>query len=89
MTKGNHRRGVLDELADFFSLSDPEPKDLKAWLLGKTVPCFLCKRDLDIRLSKKDRPYTVCTECQTQTFIRGRQGVEKLAGLVKEQNEWE
>ena len=87
MTKDNPRRGVLDELADLFSFSGPEPKDLKAWLRGKTVPCFLCKRNLDIRFSKKDRPYTVCTECQTQTFIRRRQGLKKLGSLVKEQSE--
>jgi hypothetical protein len=80
-------RGILEELADFFSPSDPEPRDIKTWLLGKTIPCFLCKRDLDIRFSKKDRPYTVCTECQIQTFIRGRKGFERLVTLVKEQEE--
>lgn len=82
-------RGLMEEVAGFFFPPGSESKDIKTRLLGKIVPCFLCKRELDIRFSKKDRPYTVCTECQTQTFIRGRQGMEKLAGLAKEQNEWE
>ncbi len=82
-------RGFLDELADFFSLSDPEPKALKEWMLGKVIPCFLCKRDMDIRFSKKDRPYAVCNECQMQIFIRGRKGLKKLTELAKEQDEWQ
>ena len=82
-------QGLIGEVSEFFFPSDPEPKDIKTWLLGKTVPCFLCKRDLDIRFSKKDRPYTVCAECQTQTFIRGSQGFHRLVQLAKEQEEQE
>jgi hypothetical protein len=50
------KRGFLEELAEFFSLSDSEPQSIKAWLLGKTIECFLCQRALEVRLSKKDRP---------------------------------
>ena len=78
-------RGLMEEVAEFFFPSDSEPKDITAWLLGKTVPCFLCKRELDIRFSKKSRPYTVCTECQIQTFIRGSKGFHRLVALVKKQ----
>ena len=76
---------LLEEVSEFFWPSDPQPKDIKEWLLGRMVPCFLCKRDLDIRFSKKNRPYTVCTECQTQTFIRGNKGFQRLVTLVRKQ----
>ena len=78
-------RGLMQDLAEFFFPSESEAEDIKSWLLGKTVPCFLCKRELDIRFSKKNRPYTVCTECQTQTFIRGSKGLQRLAVFVKRQ----
>jgi len=81
-------RSLLDELADVLSIFDPEPiKDLSAWLLGKSFRCFLCNRELDIRLSKKDRPYLICDSCQIQIFIRGSKGIERLARLIQKREE--
>jgi hypothetical protein len=80
-------RGLMDEIAELFFPSDPKPRDIKEWLLRQTVPCFLCKRELDIRFSKKDWPYTICTECQTQTFVRGGKGFHRLVALAKKQEE--
>jgi hypothetical protein len=80
-------RGLLEEISEFFFPSDPEPRNINEWLLGKTIPCFFCKRALDIRFTKKDRPYTICNECQIQLFIRGGEGFRRLVALVKKQED--
>jgi hypothetical protein len=41
-------------------------------------PCPLCQRDLDIRVSKKRKPYCVCARCGVQLFIRGKEGISRL-----------
>jgi len=50
-------------------------------------PCPVCKRDLDIRVSKKQKPYCVCTDCGVQLFVRGKRGIarfEKKTGFKQE-----
>ena len=50
-------------------------------------PCPVCKRDLDIRVSKKQKPYCVCHDCQVQLFVRGKRGIsrfEKETGFKQE-----
>ena len=89
MPKQPERKGLLKELAALFSLSEDETETIRELLGDKTIPCFLCKRNLEIRFSKKNRPYTVCDYCQTQTFVRGRKGIAQLATLVQERDEWE
>jgi hypothetical protein len=81
------KRGLMEEVAEFLFPSDSEQIGLKAWLIGKSVPCFLCKRELDVRFSKKNRPYLTCNKCQVQTFVRGREGFHRLVALVKRQEE--
>lgn len=41
-------------------------------------PCPLCKKNLDIRISKKQKPYCVCRDCEIQLFIRGKSGISRL-----------
>ena len=85
-------RSLLDELGELFSLADPEPiKDLRTWFVGKSFRCFLCNRELDIRLSKKNRPYLICDSCQIQIFVRGSKGIERLVRLIQKQEtrKWE
>lgn len=45
-------------------------------------PCPLCGMALDIRASKKDKPYVVCDPCGVQMFVRGNSGIAKLKHLV-------
>lgn len=42
------------------------------------LPCILCGRKLEKRISKKGKPYFVCDQCGIQTFVRGKQGIERL-----------
>jgi DNA-directed RNA polymerase subunit RPC12/RpoP len=48
-----------------------------------TIPCFLCSQELRLRRDKHEKPYFVCDSCGVQIFVRGRQGIENLAQLIK------
>jgi DNA-directed RNA polymerase subunit RPC12/RpoP len=47
------------------------------------IPCFLCSQELRLRRDKHEKPYFVCDSCGMQIFVRGRQGIENLAQLIK------
>jgi hypothetical protein len=51
-------------------------------LSGKRFPCCLCGAALEIRISRKQKPYTVCLSCGVQTFFRGKLGIERLSRIV-------
>jgi hypothetical protein len=44
----------------------------------QSIPCFLCGRGLEKRVSKKQKPYFICYSCGIQLFVRGKQGIEQL-----------
>ena len=45
-------------------------------------PCPVCAARLDVRTSKKRKPYVVCDPCGVQMFVRSRSGMERFAALV-------
>lgn len=49
-----------------------------------SLPCFLCGSKLEMRTSKKNKPYFVCDACGVQVFVRRTYGIEKLTTLLKE-----
>lgn len=52
----------------------------------KRFDCFLCNRSVDIRLSKKGRPYFICDDCGIQVFVRGDKGIKCLAKRVQDED---
>jgi transcription elongation factor Elf1 len=46
-------------------------------------PCPLCERDLNIKLSKKNKPYVVCDLCGVQLFIRKKEGINILINYLQ------
>jgi len=55
-------------------------------------PCPLCGERLEVRQSKKQKPYVVCDRCGVQLFVRSQSGVRLLERLVAEaeaRNLWE
>ena len=48
------------------------------------VACWLCGAPVEIRFSKKDKPYLVCN-CGTQTFVRSKQAENLLAEKVRKE----
>lgn len=55
-------------------------------------PCPICGKPLEIRQTKKDKPYVVCDHCQIQMFVRGKAGItefKRLADRAEKENVWE
>ena len=46
------------------------------------VACFLCGDSLEVRESKRKKPYFICDPCGLQAFIRKDRGIKKLEKLV-------
>ena len=44
--------------------------------------CPLCGKPLDVRMSKKQKPYVTCDGCSLQMFVRGRAGIERFDQLA-------
>jgi hypothetical protein len=40
--------------------------------------CFLCGDMVEIKYSKRQKPYLVCNDCGVQVFIRGLPGINRL-----------
>ncbi len=55
---------------------------IKTTATSAKFPCPICGMALDVRASKKDKPYMVCDPCGVQLFVRGSHGIERLKQLV-------
>lgn len=53
-------------------------------LKPRTIPCTFCKRPLDERTDKNQKPYFVCDDCGTQLFVRGIEGRRLLDDAVRD-----
>lgn len=54
-------------------------------------PCPLCGQGLDVRQTKKKKPYVICDPCGVQLFVRSKAGMhifEKLVSEADEGNIW-
>ncbi len=49
----------------------------------QTVPCWLCGKPLDLRVTKGGKFYLVCDPDGIQCFIRRAQGMERVKKLIK------
>ena len=49
----------------------------------QTVPCWLCGKPLDLKITKGGKFYLVCDPDGVQCFIRRAQGMERLKKLIK------
>src|SRR5437879_4820923 len=47
------------------------------------APCWLCGKQLDVRIDKNRKRYLVCNGCGMQVFIRREQGMQNLSQLIK------
>jgi predicted RNA-binding Zn-ribbon protein involved in translation (DUF1610 family) len=47
-------------------------------------PCPICLKPLDVRMSKRKKPYVICSSCGVQMFIRERAGIEAFGKLVEQ-----
>ena len=49
---------------------------------AKWFPCPVCLQPLDVRMSKRNKPYVICSPCGVQMFIRERAGITAFGNLV-------
>ncbi len=47
-------------------------------------PCPPCMRALDVRETKKKKPYVVCDPCGLQLFVRNETGMRRFDQLVSD-----
>ena len=47
-------------------------------------PCPVCLKPLDVRTTKRTKPYVICSPCGVQMFIRERAGIEAFGKLVEQ-----
>jgi ssDNA-binding Zn-finger/Zn-ribbon topoisomerase 1 len=47
-------------------------------------PCPVCLKPLDVRMSKRTKPYVICSPCGVQMFVRERAGIEAFGRLVEQ-----
>ncbi len=59
------------------SLSEDNP------FRGRRFPCPLCGLALDIRISRRAKPYCHCDACGIQLFFRGKDGIKRLRDIVE------
>ena len=50
--------------------------------LGR-FPCPVCTEALEVRESKKGKPYVICDPCGVQMFVRQRGGISAFNDLVE------
>jgi hypothetical protein len=46
-------------------------------------PCLVCWTGLEVRLSRKGKPYIVCDSCGIQVFFRGKTGINRFRELLE------
>lgn len=52
----------------------------------RKFPCPICTQPLEVRLTKKNKPYVTCDPCGVQLFIRGPGGIEEFKRLIEKGN---
>ena len=52
--------------------------------LGQRFPCPLCGKGLDVRQTKKKKPYVICDPCGVQLFVRSKAGMHVFEQLVSD-----
>lgn len=68
--------------ADNVTLTLEERQSMADALAGREFPCQLCGSSLEIRISRKLKPYTTCLKCGVQNFYRGKKGICRLREIL-------
>jgi hypothetical protein len=51
--------------------------------VGKPFPCPVCNMGLQLKISRKGKPYCMCLECGIQIFFRGQAGIRRLHKMIR------
>jgi len=50
----------------------------------KQFPCSVCAAPLQVRETKKGKPYVICDPCGVQMFVRNSEGIRRFEMLIAE-----
>jgi len=50
----------------------------------RQFPCCICTAPLEVRETKKGKPYVICDPCGLQMFVRNGDGIHKFEVLLAE-----
>ena len=50
--------------------------------MKEKFPCPVCVKPLEVRTTKKNKPYVTCDPCGVQMFVRGPSGINEFTRLV-------
>jgi hypothetical protein len=53
----------------------------------RLFPCCICGQGLEVRQTKKGKPYVICDPCGMQMFVRVDGGIHRFEDLVKDAGE--
>ena len=54
---------------------------------GKRMfPCPVCTSPLEVKTTKKHKPYIICDPCGVQLFVRGPSGIDAFNRLIEHAN---
>ncbi len=45
-------------------------------------PCPTCKQLRTVLLTKRQKPYVTCNDCEVQVFIRGKEGIRRMREML-------
>lgn len=51
------------------------------------VNCWLCGESIEIKKSRKGRPFLNCLSCRMQIFVNGPKGIDRLKTKIIEKDE--
>lgn len=52
----------------------------------RMFPCPVCTSPLEVKTTKKDKPYIICDPCGVQLFVRGPSGIDAFNRLIERAN---
>ena len=52
----------------------------------KRFPCCICGTPLEVRDTKKGKPYVICDSCGMQMFVRNGDGIRRFEELLADAN---
>ena len=53
----------------------------------RRFPCCICASPLEVRMTKKKKPYVICDSCGMQMFVRAENGIHQFDSLIDDANE--
>jgi hypothetical protein len=53
---------------------------------GANFPCCLCSASLDLKISKRGKPYCTCLDCGIQIFFRGKIAISRLKSVLNKRD---